>query len=200
MLNVSRPSCVWSILFCLFATLAAGSAAQGQTAEPSALDHQLDRVDFGVSGVGIFNHSSSGPVINNTQPGQSLVLDPSNTLGALVTLRYVIKPLVGFELNYGYSRYSQTFYQSNGGIVGVQNNANQYTAGYVAHARQIFGVTPFVVGGAGVTAFRPDIRRRRGPPRASPRHLLLLCRRRDHLRFPALRRSRAVPAGLLPRA
>lgn len=154
MLNVSRPSCVWSLLLCLLAALA-GSAAQGQTEStiPTPLQHQLDRVDLAVSGVGIFNRPSSGPIIRNNQPNgpTSLSISPGNTLGALVTLRYVVKPLVGFEFNYNYSRYTQTFST----IGGVQNNAKEYTFGYVAHTPQLFGVNPFVSVGAGTTTFRP---------------------------------------------
>jgi hypothetical protein len=75
----------------------------------------------------------------------------------VVNLRYTASPFVGFEFNYGYARYTDTFTpfgsQPNGG---VQQNANEYTFGYVVHARkQYFGVTPFASGGAGTTIFRP---------------------------------------------
>jgi len=137
-----------------------GASAQDQATIPTALQAQLDRVDFAVSGIGVFNKSSTGTVQNSTQPGGTLTINPGNTLGALITLRYVVKPLVGFEFNYGYSRYTQKFTGVSGtpGVFGVQNNAKEYTFGYVAHLHEFSGFTPFVAGGAGTTAFRPTTR------------------------------------------
>jgi hypothetical protein len=157
MLNVSRLLCVRSVLFCLLLT-AAGSTAEAQTASTNpALDRQLSRIDLGILGVGVFNKSSNGLATVNGQPNTPVNLNPGNTAGAVVTLRYVVSPFVGFEGNYGYSRYTDTFTpfgsQPNGG---VQQNANEYTFGYVVHTRkQYFGVTPFASGGAGTTVFRP---------------------------------------------
>ena len=157
MLNVSRLLCVRSVLFCLLLT-AAGSTAKAQTASTNpALDRQLSRIDLGILGVGVFNKSSNGLATVNGQPNTPVNLNPGNTAGAVVTLRYVVSPFVGFEGNYGYSRYTDNFTpfgsQPNGG---VQQNASEYTFGYVVHTRkQYFGVTPFASGGAGTTVFRP---------------------------------------------
>src|SRR6185437_7673161 len=104
MLNVSRLSCVWSVLFCLLVTLA-GSTAKAQS---TALSKQLDRIDVGVSGIGLFNGSGSG-VPPSGPVTQTVTLQTSNTVGALVTLRYIKSPLLGFELNYGYARYTENF-------------------------------------------------------------------------------------------
>jgi hypothetical protein len=137
---------------------AAGSTAQAQTASTNpALDKQLSRIDLGVLGVGVFNKSSNGVATVNGHPNTPVNLNPSNTAGAVVTLRYTVKPWVGFEFNYGYARYTQTFTpfgsQPNGG---VQQNASEYTFGYVVHAKkQYFGLIPFASGGAGTTVFRP---------------------------------------------
>ncbi len=107
MLNVSRPSSVRTLLLCLLAILAAPTIKAQESQHPG-LDRQLDRVDFAISGVGAFNRDSSGTAIVETQP-TTVHLSPGNTLGAMITLRYVAKPLVGFELNYGYARYTDTF-------------------------------------------------------------------------------------------
>src|SRR5260370_20958586 len=109
MLNVSRQSCVRSVLFCLLLT-AAGSTAQAQTASTNpALDKQLSRIDLGILGVGVFNKSSNGVTTVNGHPNTAVNLNPSNTAGAVITLRYTVKPFVGFEFNYGYPRYTHTF-------------------------------------------------------------------------------------------
>jgi hypothetical protein len=157
MLNVSRPSCVRSLFFCLLLT-AAGSTAKAQTTSTNpALDKQLSRIDLGVIGVGVFNKNSNGFATVNGVAHTPVNLNPSNTAGAVVSLRYTVSPWFGLEFNYGYSRYTQTFTpfgsQPNGG---VQQNANEYTFGYVVHAKkQYFGLTPFASGGAGTTVFRP---------------------------------------------
>jgi hypothetical protein len=159
MLNVSRSSCVRSVFFCLLAAVA-GSTSQAQVVQNPALDRQLSRIDFSVVGSGIFNKDSSGTAIVETQP-TTVHLHPGNTVGPLITIRYVKSPLIGFEFNYGYARYTQTFTPlgilsnppSSGGI---QQNAAEYTFGYVAHTRKpIFGINPFVAVGAGTTDFRP---------------------------------------------
>jgi hypothetical protein len=157
MLNVSRQSCVRSVLFCLLLT-AAGSTAKAQTASTNpALDKQLSRIDFGVLGVGVINKSSNGFATVNGHPNTAVNLNPSNTAGAVLSLRYTAKPLFGLEFNYAYARYNDLFTpfgsQPNGG---VQQNASEYTFGYVVHSKkQYFGWTPFASGGAGTTVFRP---------------------------------------------
>jgi hypothetical protein len=157
MLNVSRLLRARSLFFCLFLT-AAGSTAQAQTpSQHPGLDRQLSRIDLGILGVGVFNKASNGTATVNGKPNTPVNLSPGNTAGAVVNLRYTASPFVGFEFNYGYARYTDTFTpfgsQPNGG---VQQNANEYTFGYVVHARkQYFGVTPFASGGAGTTIFRP---------------------------------------------
>jgi hypothetical protein len=157
MLNVSRQSCVRSVFFCLLLT-AAGSTAKAQTASTNpALDKQLSRIDFGVLGVGVINKSSNGFATVNGRPNTAVNLNPSNTAGAVLSLRYTAKPLFGLEFNYGYARYNDLFTpfgsQPSGG---VQQNASEYTFGYVVHSKkQYFGWTPFASGGAGTTVFRP---------------------------------------------
>jgi hypothetical protein len=157
MLNVSRLLCAQSVFFCLLLT-AAGSIAEAQTPSINpALDRQLSRIDLGVLGVGVFNKNSNGVATVNGQPNTPVTLNPSNTAGAVVSLRYTVSPLVGFEFNYGYARYTDLFTPfGSQPIGGVQQNATEYTFGYVVHTRkQYFGVTPFASGGAGSTVFRP---------------------------------------------
>jgi len=157
MLNVPRLCCVRSVLFCLLLT-ASGSIAKAQTTSQNpALDRQLSRIDLSVVALGIFNKDSNGTATVNGKPNTPVNLSPGNTAGALLTLRYVVSPFIGFEGNYGYARYTDTFTpfgsQPNGG---VQQNASEYTLGYVVHARkQYFGLTPFASGGLGTMVFRP---------------------------------------------
>ena len=147
MLNSSRPSCVCTVLLCLLGALA-GSTAKGQT--PTTLEKHLSRLDLGVSGVGIFTRDVSG----TNYLGQPLTQNMSNTLGALVTIRYTKSPYIGAEINYGYARYTQNFSQYVVG--GAQTNASEYTIGYVAHPPHLLlGAQPFIAGGIGALVFRP---------------------------------------------
>jgi len=150
MSNVSRALLVRSLVLCLFATLAAPAVRAQATGGNSALDKQLSRLDFGVSGVGSFTKDVSG----TNYLGVNLTQNTSTTFGALVTIRYTKSPWIGGEFNYGYSRYTQNF--SHYIVGGVQTNANEYTLGYVAHPQHpILGAQPFFGGGMGSTAFRP---------------------------------------------
>jgi hypothetical protein len=161
MLNVRRSSCVWTLLLCLLATLAAPTAKAQESQHP-ALDRQLDRVDLAVSAMGILNRDSNGTAIVEAVP-TTVNLHPGNTVGVLATLRYIKSPLIGFELSYGQARYTDTF--TPFGILpppgqpavsgGVQQNAAEYTAGYVAHLHPLFGFKPFASAGLGTIAFRP---------------------------------------------
>lgn len=161
----SRPPRVWSLVFCLSLAFTASSARAQATSGNPALDKQLSRIDFAVSGIGSFTKDTSGT--NNL--GVKIDQIPSSTLGALVTVRYTKSPYFGLEFNYTYARYNQkfkcntgtpTFPCNPGDFVyfpgGVQNNASEYSFGYVIHPpREFFGTKPFISVGAGTTAFRP---------------------------------------------
>jgi hypothetical protein len=156
MLNLLRPSCARSLFFCFLLTVAASTAKAQTSQPPTALDRQLSRVDLGIIAVGVFNQASNGTATVNAVP--TLVnLSPGNTAGAVVSLRYIVSPFVGFEANYGYARYTDTFTPfGTQPLGGVQQNASEYTLGYVAHSRrQYFGFTPFASAGLGSIVFRP---------------------------------------------
>src|ERR1700735_224512 len=109
MLNVARSSCVRSLVICLLATLAASTAkAQSETSQNPALDRQLDRLDLSVVASGILNFDSNGTAIVEGVP-TTVHLHPGNTVGPLATIRYTVSPFIGFEFNYGFARYTDTF-------------------------------------------------------------------------------------------
>ena len=90
-----------------------------------------------------------------------LTIKPSNTVGELVTLRYTVKPWVGFEFNFGNARNTQnyTFVPPPGSNIlvgGAQAGVREMTLGYVAHLKyRPFGVTPFLGVGGGTMKFTP---------------------------------------------
>ncbi len=150
--------------------LLSSAGARAQTTPQTALDKQLERVDLAVSGVGEFTKSVRG----TNYAGITFSEKPSNTLGALVTVRYTAKPLIGFELNYGYVRYTERFSDYNpvpldptgqSGLLnggdgylqggGAQTKGTELTVGYVAHGPSLLGYKSFASGGVGSLVFTP---------------------------------------------
>ena len=150
-----------TLVLCGALVLTSAALAQAPPAPPTALELQLAKVDLAVQGKGEFTTQVNG----TNYLSQAVTLKPSNTLGALVTVRYVARPLFGLEFNYGYARYTDNYTVTNTGStqagatsfdLGVQATASEYTFGYLVHApRQYYGITPFASIGAGSTAFRP---------------------------------------------
>ena len=146
MIRSARP-------FLLAGAFLVASAAAG--AQVTALEKQLSRIDLGISGVGSFTRDVSGPLVRPVSPSDPAVVSESasNTVGAMVNLRYVAKPFVGFEFNYVYARYKETF---NTSPFGIQTTANEYTLGYIATPNHpIFGFEPFASAGLGSIQFKP---------------------------------------------
>ncbi|SFS21272.1 hypothetical protein SAMN05421771_4121 [Granulicella pectinivorans] len=142
---------------CVCSVVLAG-IAHGQAEVQTKLGKQLDRLDLAVSGAGYFNTTTTGTNYLN----QTVTDVPGNTLGALVQIRYIAKPWIGLEFNYGYARYTQKYTGSGGAAsntdfnFGLQANTSEYSLGYVAHPPiAIFGLKPFIGGGAGTMAYKP---------------------------------------------
>jgi hypothetical protein len=155
----------------LLASFAGHAFAQSPTDAPqSKLRKQLSRFDLGISAAGVYNSTVTGPVLPAAAPnaGKSLTQFGSNTLGALITLRYVARPYVGLEYNYEYARYTENYSgpgingfttSSTNGLFQVQTKAAEYTLGYVVNPPQtFFGLHPFAAAGAGTIAFKPTPR------------------------------------------
>ncbi len=149
------------------ASIVAGAHAQTEAAPPTPLEKQLDKLDLSIAGIGIFNNTVSGTVVTNLaadNEGESITQFGSNTLGALASIHYPIKPYFGLEFNYSYARYTEN-YEGQGistflpnGITDfqVQTKVNEYTFGYlITPPYTIYGLQPFVSAGFGPQGFRP---------------------------------------------
>jgi hypothetical protein len=164
----------------------AHAQADSATSTPmTPFERQIHHFDLAITGVGQYNTTVTGPVIKPAAPNycdygttpasgcgtQSLTQYGSNTFGALVTIRYVAKPYVGFEFNYGYARYTENFTgpaavdNFPAGFFQVQTKATEYTLGYVATPRHtIFGLQPYAGGGVGSISFKPTPHGGEGAP------------------------------------
>lgn len=150
----------------VFASTGAGAHAQTQ-APPTAFAKQLDKVDLSIQGVGIYNNTVTGTVVTDlgaSNEGESLSQSGSNTLGALVSIHYPIKPYFGLEFNYGYSRYTEnyrgpgitTFLPNGITDFQIQTKVSEYTFGYlITPPYTIYGLQPFVSAGFGPQGFKP---------------------------------------------
>ena len=141
------------------AFFASPSYAQSSTPE-TPLGKQLDRVDLGVSVAGSLNTSDSG--ISETP--QAVAQRPSNTVGALVELRYIRSPLIGVQINFNQTRFTENYAvtdisttprQQLPFVLGVQSTVDEFSLGYVAHVGTFFGVKPFAGAGVGAEEFKP---------------------------------------------
>jgi len=154
-------SLVSALLLCLFSSSASQAIGQ-DTAPVTPLMKQLSRIDLSVVAAGEISSSVSG--IENrdaTTTHTLLTIKPSSTVGELATLRYVAKPYIGFEFNFGNLRYTQdyTFTPPPSQTIligGVQSGVRELTLGYVAHLPwHPLGITPYAGAGGGTIAFHP---------------------------------------------
>ena len=128
------------------AVLALAVASPAQTTTASRI---FSRMDLAASGTGVLTTRVAGTNYLN----QALSVKPSTTVGTALQLRYTKSPLIGFELNYSYARYSEDF--SCCVLGGIQTNAHEVTGGYVVHGPKLLSATPFASIGAGSTEFKP---------------------------------------------
>lgn len=81
-------------------TSPAGPAQTSSAGRPRANAGSESEFDIGASFYKAFNHSSSG---------YGTVQTPKNSAGGMLEVRYIDKPLVGFEFTYAYNPADQTF-------------------------------------------------------------------------------------------
>ena len=131
--------------------LLCASGALAQT----KLQQTLSHVDLGIQGVGEFSGTVTGtpPSTAPSAALPSVTISPSNTVGALVTIRYARKPYVGAEFNFGYSRYTEDLNVAPGAI---QTQADEFTLGYlVTPPYTVLGLRPYASAGIGGIRFAP---------------------------------------------
>jgi len=107
---------------------------------------QDSRMDVTVSGVGVFTNDSSGNGLTQSQSGSG---------GLLASFRYGIGHRSAIELNYGFTRNSQTYTNGFFPIAEQQENVHEFTADYVYRLHRIHRMDPFVFAGGGSLVFSP---------------------------------------------
>lgn len=170
-----------SLLLAVLLIIPSVALAQDDDHVPNAFERQMSRVDFGISAAAIFNQTVSGivaPKRGGTASNLGLPLSdsPSNTVGALVNIRYTDKPLVGFEFNFLYSKLTENFCCSvaqnsltpgtSFPNLGLQTQANEFSIGYLIQPKiNIIGLQPYASAGLGTTEFKPTAHGGLGSPK-----------------------------------
>jgi len=124
--------------FVLLLLAGAGNRAFSQT---------LKNLDGAISGFGQFSGTSNGNGIQDK---------PTYSTGVLATARQSLHFWLGWEVNYGYTRYAER-YKGSGYGVQVQNNMHEVTGAYLVQGPTIpiLGLQPFGAVGVGALVFLP---------------------------------------------
>ncbi|MGA7339836.1 MAG: hypothetical protein WBE72_15580 [Terracidiphilus sp.] len=131
-------------------TSPAGPAQTSSAGRPRANAGSESEFDIGASFYKAFNHSSSG---------YGTVQTPKNSAGGMLEVRYIDKPLVGFEFTYAYNPADQTFapapppncalnYTCNNPATALKAKANEIGLDWVL-SKKFGSFRPFAVGGLG---------------------------------------------------
>jgi opacity protein-like surface antigen len=124
------------LLFLLTSSPWLGHRASAQT---------LKNLEGGVNIFGQFSQSSNGNGVQDS---------PTDSLGALATVRQSFHPWLGYEINYSYTRFSEHYSTTP---FGVQNNVHEATGAYLVQGPTIpiLGLQPFGAVGVGGLLFLP---------------------------------------------
>lgn len=85
-----------------------------------------------------------------TSEGNGTIQSPSNQAGAMLGVRHVSNPLVGYELTYSFNRANQSY-----NLASVKAQAHEVAADWVM-SFPVVSFRPFVLAGAGLIDFHPD--------------------------------------------
>lgn len=135
-----------SLLLALALLSSAAARAQAAQSIPSAPTPQdVHRFDVGLSGFGQVSAASNGNFVRE---------DTTESLGGIASFRQPYRPWAGYEINYGYTRFSESY--NKAAIAKVQNNVHEFTAAYLLQTRTTYyGFQPFLTVGTGLIMFQP---------------------------------------------
>jgi opacity protein-like surface antigen len=132
----SRSLSFFLLFFLLTSSHWLGHRASAQT---------LKNLEGGINIFGQFSQSSNGNGVQDT---------PTDSLGVVATVRQSFHPWLGYEINYGYTRFTEKYSTVP---FGVQNNMHEASAAYLVQAPTIpiLGLQPFGAVGVGGLLFLP---------------------------------------------
>jgi opacity protein-like surface antigen len=135
-----RRSLSVAVLFALSSSSAwLGNCAQAQT---------LKHLDGAVT---VFGQSSGNSSGNGVQD------KPTESIGALASVRQSFHPWLGYEVNYGYTRFAERYNIGQPLGTQVQNNLHEVSVAYLLQGPTlpILGLQPFATVGSAALIFLP---------------------------------------------
>jgi opacity protein-like surface antigen len=78
--------------------------------------------------------------------------DTTSSGGGLLSYRWIHRPWFGAELNYGLTRYTDTYFY---GAIRVPHNAHEISLAYLLEGPEFKGFRPFLTLGGGAVVFQP---------------------------------------------
>src|SRR5665213_2685070 len=108
-----------------------------------ALAQRAGNMDAAISGFAQFTGSTSGNGVSDS---------PTRSAGLLATFHQSIRPLIGYEVNYSYTRFAEGF--SNIPFA-IQNNVHEATAAYLLQGPKLLLLQPFAAVGGGFLLYLP---------------------------------------------
>jgi hypothetical protein len=138
MCNRSRSLSFFLLLFLAASSPWFGNQAGAQT---------LKNLDGAVNVFGQFSGTSNGNGIQDK---------PTSSIGALASVRQSLHPWLGWEINYGYTRFAERYKATPFGE-NVQNNLHEVSVAYLVQGPTIpiLGLQPFGTVGTGALIFLP---------------------------------------------
>jgi len=132
---VSRNLC-WSGLLS-FAVVLFCTAAQAQKA--------FHNDDASIGGFYQFTSNATGNGITDST---------SKSMGGEAAFRHSFNPLIGWELSYDYTRFTEYY---SGQVFGYQHNQHVFNGDYYLHGLQAFGFRPYGMAGISAVVFSPSL-------------------------------------------
>ena len=126
--------------------LPAIAAAQGVESIPSApVPHDSRRFDAALSGFGQVSTNSDGNFIR---------VDTTESIGGLASFRQPYRSWAGYEINYGYTKFSESYNKAL--LTRVQDNVHEISAAYLLQSPTgYYGFQGFITVGTGMMIISP---------------------------------------------
>ena len=123
---------------------APSSSSDVQTATVVQKPKDFNRRDVAVSVFAQYTNKADGNFVR---------VDPTSSGGGMVSYQYSARWWAGYEVNYGYTKYSNVY---NKGAYRVDSSANEITVGYIVKPRSYRGIHPFLSFAGGAMIFSPS--------------------------------------------
>lgn len=108
-----------------------------------ALAQKPGNMEASVSAFAQFTGSTSGNGVSDS---------PTGSAGGLASFRQTLRPLLGYEVNYSYTRFAEGF--SNLPFA-IQDNVHEATGAYLLQGPRLLMLQPFAAVGGGMLLFLP---------------------------------------------